>query len=169
MDTKQESSISVINLANILFNKPINSLEYDLARLIIDDSMDIVDVFCMLVELVLYGLDILTSNCIFDLIDSSDNIVDIIDTYLKSVGFTMTLIQSEYDYNYCDSTDYYCEILPKPPAYLCYPGWYVLTYRIRYNDRSDIANPHLSMYKAIFVANKQLFTIHFDFYRCVKI
>ena len=163
---------SVIELAKILFNKSKNYLNYDLSGAIFDESMDVADVFCMLVELVLYGLDILSKGktTIFNFEDSLDDIIYTIKSYLKSIGFDMIVINRESNdnnniFSYHDSEYLFCEIVPKPPVYLCYDGWYVLNYCMINNNKFNYSKTTpLDTFKAFFVAdNKQIFTISFKF------
>ena len=164
---------SVIELAKILFNKSKNYLNYDLSGAIFDESMDVADVFCMLVELVLYGLNILSDGktTIFNFEDSLDDIIYTIKSYLKSIGFDMIVVNHESNENdndifsYRDRDDLFCEIVPKPPIYLCYTGWYVLNYRMINNNKFKYSKiTPLNTFKAFFISNnKQIFTINFKF------
>nr|WBF70843.1 hypothetical protein [Megavirus caiporensis] len=167
VDLTSKSNDSIVYLANLIFTKSLQSLDSDLAGLLIDDCMDIQDLFCMLVELVLHGLDILTENKhnVFDLQNEDDNIIDIIQKYLKSLGFKFTIrkiINNGID-DIRDISNYYCEILPKPPVYLCFPGWYVLNYRIIYAEKC-IVHATIDQYRAIFMTNKkEIFEFGFSF------
>nr|QZX43195.1 hypothetical protein [Mimivirus sp.] len=167
VDLTSKSNDSITYLANLIFTKPLQSLDSDLAGLLIDDCMDIQDLFCMLVELVLHGLDILTENKynVFDLQNEDDNIIDIIQKYLKSLGFKFTICKNiDNDINAIrEISGYYCEILPKPPSYLCFPGWYILNYRIIYAEKC-IVHTSIDQYRAIFMTNKkEIFEFSFSF------
>ncbi|AGC01887.1 hypothetical protein H012_gp576 [Acanthamoeba polyphaga moumouvirus] len=166
-DLTQQSNDSVIFLAKHIFTKPLNKLDEDLTGILLDDSMDIQDLFCMLVELVLHGLNILTkgNNTVFHLNNEDDSIIDIIKKYISSLGFKLYLLKKlENDINIVrDNPDYYCEILPKPPKYLCFPGWYVLNYRILATiNQNNIQN--LENLKAIFKTNNnEIYEFYFKY------
>ena len=173
VDLSSDDNSSVYKLAQILFSKKEKNLKEDLSGILIDDTMDVCDVFCCLVELVLYGLDIITEkkDSIFDLVESYDDKCFVIKSYLKSAGFDMNVeeIFSMELYGtdtvlYRDSSDYYCEILKKPPPYMCHPGWYLLNYRLvdnknfHFNTRTPIEK-----FKAFFISNNnKIFTINFN-------
>jgi len=163
---------SIVKFATILFNKSKNKLDRDLSGIICqDDSMNITDVFCMLLELVLHGLHILTNDMvnIFDISDTMDELVSDIKLYLKSTGFDMEITEDYIDPDdvnlYRDRTDYFCQIMPIPPPFLCHPGWYVLNYRLTTNDKFQYTNvTPLNEFKAFFITNnKKIFTINFKF------
>lgn len=160
---------SVEKFAKILFGKNFNNLNQDLTGIIFDDGHDVVEIFCMLVELVLYGIDILTDkkNNIFDLQELDDNIIDILKGYLKSAGFILKVDQEiidEDDLNlYRDRDDYFCQIVKRPPEFLCVAGWYVLNYRLienkkyHYNSLTVLEN-----FKAFFITRQnKIFTFYF--------
>ena len=90
---------SVVELAKILFDKSSQSLCEDLTGIFIDNTMETADIFCMLVELVLYGLNILTlgDSTVFELCETTDDIVFNIKSYLKSMGFDMKVEQDYAD------------------------------------------------------------------------
>ncbi|AGF85402.1 hypothetical protein QJ854_gp380 [Moumouvirus goulette] len=167
IDLTSESNDSVVYLAKHIFTKPLNQLDTDLTGILLDESMDIQDLFCMLIELVLHGINILTqsNSTIFDLNSEDDSIIDIIKKYISSLGFKLHLVkQLENDINIVrDNPNYYCEILPKPPKYLCFPGWYVLNYRIlstiNKNDYTKLEN-----LKSIFrTNNKDIYEFYFKY------
>ena len=156
--------------AKILFDKSENNLNIDLSGLIFDDSMNIIDVFCMLVELTLYGFDILSNGkSILELEEAYDDIIFTIKSYLKSTGFDMDLreIFMEEPELYRDTQEYFCEILTAPPYYMRFPGWYVLSYRLIENNKfSELTDTRLSLeILQVFFISKQnkLFTISFKF------
>lgn len=168
----QDNANNSIKLfAKILFSKSKNNLDQNLTGTLIEEGMDILDLFCALVELVLYGYDILTGNNILDLEECADDIIYTIKTYLRSCGF-------DVDFNedfvgdvtndaclYRDRTDYYCEILPKPPSYLCWKGWYVLDYRLIYNENFSVkSTTPLECFKAFFISHqKRIFVMKFKY------
>jgi hypothetical protein len=178
-DTEFDPNDSVLEFAKILFGKSEKNIFHDLHGVIFDDQMDVSEVFCMLINLVLYGIDILVNQkgknnqnyTIFDFEDSTDDIIYTIKSYLKSTGFNMTVRTeiTEDDNNnyylYRDRTDLFCEIVPKPPIYLCYKGWYVLNYRIIENNKFKYFNmTPLDEFKAFFKSkNNTIFIINFNF------
>lgn len=162
----------VVQFAHILFNKQKSKLNEDLSGILIDETMEVADVFCMLVELVLHGLDILTNsvNQIFDLKESTDDIIYVIKQYLKSSGFDLEVHEDfmELDQSinlYRDRSDYYCQITARPPEFLCYPGWYVLNYRLIDNPKFDFDdNTPLDKFRAFFISKqKKIFVFNFKF------
>lgn len=155
-DSKNES---IVKIADILFNKSVGSLDQNLSFILLDESMDINDVFCMLIELTLRGLYIINpNNNIFELDDPYEKTVDIIRSYIKSTGFDIT-IKEEYQI----PINYYCEIQPKPVIHLGYQEWYVLGYRIVCNDKVSFDNSTpLGEIKAYFVSDKEkIFSVQF--------
>ena len=167
---------SVKQFAEILFRKKGSNLTYDLSGILFDETMEVADVFCVLVELVLYGLDIITNSAsdIFALEESGNEIVNLIRSYLKSTGFDIIIKEEFLDDSpemqeninlYRDRTDYYCQIVKKPPPFLCFEGWYVLNYRL-INNRKYIFNNStpLDNFKAFFITNsKKIFTVNFKY------
>ena len=168
--TKQNPNNSVKELATILFKKSNNGLDKDLTGILLDDQMETADIFCMVLELVLYGLDIITNGeaDIFQLQESTDDMVFMIKRYLKSAGFNMEIHEELFvdDIDlYRDRTDYYCQIVRRPPELLCVNGWYVLNYRMIENKKHIINKiDPLPNYRAFFIAsNKKIFVINFYF------
>lgn len=160
---------SIKKFAKILFSKKKSVLGENLSGILISEDMDTADIFCMLIELVLYGLDILTNGetNIFDIPESTDDLFYTIKYYLKSTGFDMEVHEiyiGDDPTLYRDRTDYFCEILPKP-FFLTPNGWYVLNYRIIYNkyfSPEDVTK--LEHFKAFLITkNKQIFTICFKY------
>lgn len=170
-DLTESGDDGIVQFAEYLFGKSEDKLYEDLSGILIDDSMDIADVFHMLMELFLHGFNILTSGkkTIFDLGESYDDIIFTIKSYFKSVGFDINLEEIFYDGDtpslYRDKNDYYCEILPLPPSYFCYKGWYVLDYRIITNDKFIFyPTTSISLFKSIFITkDNKLFVINFKF------
>ena len=162
---------SVVQFANILFDKSKNNLDQDLSGILVDETMELADIFCMLVELVLHGLCILSDGKgnIRDLKESTDDIVYVIKSYLKSAGFDMEFhedyIEEEKINLYRDKDDYYCQIVDKPPPFLCYPGWYVLNYRLINNKKFKFTSiTPLEKFRAFFISkNKKIFTVNFKY------
>lgn len=171
-DLTNEGNDSIKEFAKILFNKSAKNLDRDLSGVLVDDEMETTDIFCMLVELVLYGLDILSDGkyTIFDLNESTDDVVYTIKHYLKSAGLDMIIQEHICEDNenpslFRDRTDYFCEILPKPPRYLCHKGWYVLNYRIIDNKKNNlIAITPLEKFRAFFISKqKKIFLVNFKY------
>lgn len=160
---------SVVIFAKILFNKSKKNIDQDLSGILIEESMEVADVFCMLLELVLYGLDILTNSEreIHSIRDFTEEILDEINMYIKSIGFKMEFKEDFIDGELClyrDRTDYYCEILQKPPFFLCYAGWYVLNYRLLVNKNFVYnSTTPLRFFKALLLNGQKIFTINFKY------
>ncbi|QGR53882.1 hypothetical protein [Moumouvirus maliensis] len=166
-DLTNQSNDSIIYLAKHIFSKPVNKLDEDLTGILLDENMDIEDLFCMLVEFILHGLNILTQNnfTVFDLKSEDDSIIDIIKKYIHSMGFKLFILKKlETDINLVrENPEYYCEILPKPPKYLCFPGWYVLNYRILANIKENNFQ-YLENLKAIFKTNNgEIYEFYFKY------
>lgn len=170
IDLTNDSSDHIKSLANILFNKSIKDL--GLNGLLVDDMTEPADIFCMLVELVLYGIDILTNTTsnIFELDDPNCELIGTVNKYLKTTGFYMEINEDFVEDNivclYRDRNDYYFEILGKPPFYLCInDGWYVGNYRMAQNINFKFTkNTDLAKFKAFFVThNKKIFVITFKY------
>ena len=167
---QDENNKTIKKLAKILFGKYKNSLDQKLTRLLFDDGMEIADLFCMLIELLVYGFDILAKKNIMDIEECTDDIIYTIKYYFISAGFDL-YVSEDFIMNtdditlYRDRNDYYCEILAKPPQYLCLKGWYVLNNRLIDNKqfRINMTTP-LEHFKAFFISKqKRIFTIKFKF------
>ncbi|MEM0354153.1 MAG: hypothetical protein QXW79_01090 [Thermoplasmata archaeon] len=167
--THQENpNDSIKQLAYILFNKPVDKLDHELTGILLDEEMETSDIFCMLVELVLYGLDILTGgrDQIFSLNDPTDDGVYLIKSYLKSAGFDMNIQEDIF----CNrnslqnsSNDYYCEIINETSS--CNEDWHVLNYRIRINGQFRFTkNTPLEKFGALFTSsNNKKFIVKFKY------
>lgn len=165
---KNNPNSSIIDFASILFNKKVDDLNHDLMGIILDESMEIADFFCMLVELVLYGLNILTNGnaSIFDLEDPYSELVEILRSYLKSIGITMHIKEEFVDNEktiYRKKNNYYCEIIPKSSVPSNHQGWYVLEYLLTCNPNFKYTQgTKLEAFNAFFVTNKnRLFIVNF--------
>jgi len=151
---------SVKELAKYLFGRPVSQLDQNLVGILMEESMKTIDIFCMLLELVLHGLEILTQGqyTIFDLTESTNNMIDIMKTYLRSAGIKLNLREEFFDDAPClyrDRTDYYCEILPRPSPHLCFSGWYILGYRINENKKfTHTVMTKLNQFKAMFITKQ---------------
>lgn len=164
---------NIRQFAERLFSKREKDLKYDLSGILMDDTMVIADVFCMLVEIILYGLNVLTDKTatLFDWTDSTNDRIYSIKHYLRSTGLDMDVYEEIVDIDkinlYRDRSDYYCEIVKRPPPFLCHPGWYVLNYRL-INNRKFIYDEHtpLELFRAFFIStDKKIFRINFKFSR----
>src|SRR5690349_10381754 len=96
---RENTNDSIMEFAKILFNKSKKNLDQDLTGILSDETMITADVFCMIVELVLYGVDILTDSKynIFQLKESTDDLIYDLKSYLKSSGFTMEVHEEFFD------------------------------------------------------------------------
>lgn len=161
------------SLADKIFTKKPDNLERDLTGILFDDSMEIADLFCMLVELLLYGYDILTSKNILDLDSSVDDIVYLIKPYFKSFGVEIIFdedffVEADRANLYRDRTDYYCEIVSKPPIIMLMDDWTVLDYRLINNKQFvyDKLMP-LEKYRAFFInSSKKVLLVWFRYIGC---
>jgi hypothetical protein len=172
VDLTSEGNGSVAALAKHIFSIPFSELDEKQSR-IIPDVGDTCDLFCMLLELVLYGLDILSQQkaTIFDLKEVNQTEVTIIKKYFQSLGFSINIKQEfleedESINTYRDRDDYFCQITEKPPAFLnSTDPWTLLNYRIL-NNRLYKAedDAKLSQYKTFFInKSRNIYTIAFDF------
>lgn len=186
-NTAQSSTIRL--MAERIFSKTDTTA--NLYGILTDETLDAADIFGILVELVLYGLDILTKQQIkiFDIKESTDDIIFKIKRYLKSLGFDMKFheeVMFETKINvFRDRTDWFYEIAPKPTLnWWCPPAdWYVLNYRLIPNKLFDIINnSELSNYKAFYISSENkvgspiertglprtsVFTLQFSYYKNV--
>ncbi|MEM3062414.1 MAG: hypothetical protein QW303_02560 [Nitrososphaerota archaeon] len=167
--TQQENSNdSVKQLAYILFKKPVDKLDQELTGILLDERMETADIFCMLVELVLYGLDILSDgrDQIFSLNEPSDDGVCLIKAYLRSAGFDIEIredIFSDKSISQNNRDDYYCEIIGESSS--SREEWHILRYRIRVNDRFRFTkNTPLEKFGALFTSsNNKIFIVNFKY------
>ena len=129
--------------------------------------MDTTDIFGLFIELLLYGIDILTKGqyTIHDLTDVDDPIVGTIQKYFNSIGISVHIGEEFIDDDiqlYRDNDQYYCEILPKPNPFLCYPGWYLLNYRLIYNKKcNNKIFSNINHYRALVLTSNKIFIINF--------
>jgi hypothetical protein len=138
---------SIFEFSKILFSKNIKDLDVNLSEILFDENAEYLDIFCTILEIILYGVDILTDskNSIFDLRNCNDSLIDKIKKYMKSTGYNIIISEEN------SSTDYYCEIVPKKNN----QGWCVLNYQIKIN--SDFKIPY-----AFFVSNEKIFCIRIE-------
>lgn len=152
----------IFELANILFSKSIKEMETNKCGILLDSSMKTHDICSMLIELVIYGLNILSyeNADIFELLDIDDNMIRLLNVYLHNIGFKMKI--SLTDINYLTFEDYYC-MLKKNDIHENKEN-VLNNYKFIYNSDFIHTNKlNLDMYKIIFEANnKNIFVISFD-------
>jgi hypothetical protein len=160
---------SVKIFAEILFSRSEKNLPYEKPGLLMDEGTETVDIFCVLLELFLYGHDVLvdSKSTVFDL-TGFDDLVDRINIYFRSMGFKIKLEENWEDVNinlYRDRFDYYCQITSKPPEFLMGTNsWYVLDYRLLLNRKFVFgAQTPLNTFQAFYVnKEKRIFLISFE-------
>lgn len=167
---------SIKAFAAYLFGRDLKTATEQLTG-ILPDVAGVPDMFCMLTELVLYGLDALSQgkSKLFD-IDMTDEksvqVVDIMQLYFKSTGIKVTIVEEDVmheDINYYrDRTDYYCMISRKPPNFMMplieQAQWIVLDYMIIPNRSFSTTDPDdLKSYFAFFVSKqRKVYNLKFD-------
>lgn len=165
IDLTNESSPALI-VAQYIFSQSPEQLPHNSAGLFIDaDSMQIGDVFCFLLEVLLYGVNILTNRCatIFNLESMTDDIIVTIKGYMKMLGFSLTVEE------FLDKpTNSYCTIYDDTAAIdFSSNSWVVLNYLIVQDPqivRATQSNVPLSNFVAEFTNTRgSYFTIKFDF------
>lgn len=148
---------SIVQFAQILFSEPLKNLKSKLSPLLLEESMESADIFCMLVELVLRGLNILGNFKIFDLDGTTNELVSILRSYLQSAGFDMVIIEADVE-----PSEWYCQIVPNGSS-----EWKVLDYNLILNrtfwcDKST----QLENFQTFFVGNNhKIFVIKFNLHR----
>ena len=162
---------SVKLFAGHLFNKDYRYLSKDMCGLLLDiTKTPVADIFCILLELFLYGFDIKTkqSKTIFDLTESTDDLIYDLRPYIKSIGFILTVDEIFDDVNinlYRDRDDYYCQVARKPPPFMDFSleKWNVLDYRLIPNRKFEYDNQTgLTAFNAFFInKQKRIFIISF--------
>jgi len=153
--------------ANALYSKDSRYLSTDRCVMLLDEGTTAEDLFCIMTELVLYGLDHF-SHSLFDITSTSDDLIYQIRPYLRSVGIVLT-VDEVFDCDninmYRDRSDYYCNIGSQPPPFIdnSTDPWDILTYRMTLNRRFVVTpETALSDMCAYFVTKtRQLFTISF--------
>lgn len=165
---KSDNNSNSRKMAEIIFNKNSNHLENDLTRMIPSEEMDIEDMFCMLLEILLYGINILTGGY-FQLMDISDDtkeMIEIVSKYFVSLGYNIILEKKEIENNrpclYRDRDDYYCEVTNRPPELLMVTGWFVLRYRIIKNMKFIKQTKLDDMSVMVITKNLSVYTIKFE-------
>ena len=120
VEVNKGTNQSIRDLAGYLFNIPLDSLDNKLAR-IMPNIESVADIFSVLLELVLYGLDILSNSeaDLFDITTTDQKEVEVIKIYFKSLGFTIEIKEAT------DFTKGYCAIAENK---VNIEGWLVLDY-----------------------------------------
>ena len=166
-----DENSSVKQFADILFSKKIDDVSNDLSSLLFCDDTELLDVFCILLELVLFGFDRFGKN-LFEIDNQCDDFIYDIKKYLKSMGFDMSVDEIFHFLDnvnlFADKKDYYCQITPKPHPFFCTNDWFVSNHRLIINRNFEPTNiQSLDQYFAYFVnKNKQIFSIRFTFLNC---
>lgn len=163
--TLAEDNSSVRLFADFLFSKKIDDLGGHLSGLLFDDGIELLDAFCMLLEIVLYGFDKFDKN-IFELDDQCDDFIYDIKKYLRSMGFDMSIDEVFHFLDnvnlFADKNDYYCQITPKPHPFFCTNDWFVSNHRLVINRNFVSTDTSLNQYYAYFVSkSKKIFSIRF--------
>ena len=163
------TDISVEDLAFCIFTKSKKGLSHNLTRMLFDGEMDTADLFCMLLELVIMGMDILTDEkrTLFDIGDDTDKTIADIRDYFISIGLVSEIyedyvIDSEID-TYNEREDYFCWIAPKSKIMPGSLSKVISNYKIimnanyNYNSGTDLRN-----LRAFFMSNnRKIFVITF--------
>lgn len=164
--TLAEDNSSVKMFANILFSKKISNLNDDLSGLLFEEGMEIADLFCMLLELMLYGFDKFDRN-LFELDDQCDDFIYDIKKYLKSIGFDMSVDEVFHFLDnvnlYSDRDDYYCQITPKPHVFFSTDDWKISNYRFITNNQYRCGDVLKDYYAYFISTDKKIFSIRFMF------
>lgn len=159
---------SIRIFAETLFSKDPSFFDNNIYGIMLESESNGDDIFCMLIELVLFGLDILNGGIatIFDLVNADDAedaectselacIINIMNIYLKNIGYKMNMspYNEQNARSYRDKDDWFCEIVKKPSKYFCYDSdWCILNYRIMCNNRFKYSlNTFICDYSAIFM------------------
>lgn len=156
--------------ADNLFAKDSRYLSSDRCGMLLDDTMTAEDIFCIMLELVLYGYDKKSSNrTLFDITSAADDTIYEIRPYLRSVGIVLTITEvfdCENVNYYRDRDDYYCSIGSQPPSFIdrTQDPWDILSYRMAQNRKFVVTTETpLTDFNAYFVSKtKQIFTLSFN-------
>lgn len=162
---------SIKLFAEWVFNKREMDLTHDFGGLLLDQHYNVADIFCMLLEIFLYGHNIVTEkqSTIFDLKESTDDLVCTIKNYFKSFDFDIfvkeindTNINAN---NFKYTNDCYCYINLAPHIlFKTEHDWWIANYELKLNPYftfTDLTTlPH---FKAYFISNdNKIFAITFD-------
>jgi hypothetical protein len=164
---------SVRLFAEHLFNKDYRYLSKDMCGMLLDiTETPVADIFCILLELFLYGFDIKTKKLktVFDLTESTDDLIYDLRPYIKSIGFILKieeLFDEDTNVNlYRDRDDYYCQIARKPPPFMDFSidKWNVLDYRLIPNRKFEFSVlTGLTGFSAFFInKEKRIFIVKFN-------
>lgn len=158
IDLTVEQNDSIKSLARHIFSKATRNLNRDLTGVLLDESMDIADLYCALLELMLYGLDMLAGVKLFDLMNVYDDIVFTLRDYFKTMGFDVVMDEVAEV-----GEDGYCVIVDN---LLNDRGWIVLDYywmKVNQLFVFDRATP-LEKFKAYVVTREgKVFVVSFKF------
>jgi hypothetical protein len=147
-------------LAEILFSKNVNNL--DNSRVLLEYGSDVADIFCMIIDLILNGIQILSGNkyTLFDLDDLNDEIVIVMKKYIQSIGFILDLHQD------IQCQDFYIELFPKQCPDVI-NSWHDI-YGVMFNKNFQHHNK-LENYKLMFVSKScKIYYISFRSTNIVK-
>jgi hypothetical protein len=88
---------SIAEFASILFRKKDSDLEKNISRFFLDEKMSVADLFCMLIDLLLIGVNLLYGEDIdiFMLENASHPIVETLKKYFRSCGFQLIVKEVE--------------------------------------------------------------------------
>lgn len=157
--------------ADQLYAKDSRYLSTDRCGMLLDENTTAEDLFCIGLELILYGYGKFSKTELFSIDSTSDDVIYQIRPYLRSVGIVLN-IEEDFSYDstninsYRDRSDYYCQIGTPPPPFidLATDPWDILSYRITLNRKFAVTDTTtLADFKAYFVSKtKQIFTISFS-------
>ena len=118
---------------------------------------EVIDMFCGLTELVLYGIDILCDGAItiFNLRAARDPLIDILQEYLKRMRLRLWIREGGSDN--CLEIARSCDPIDNP---LVYDTWQILEYRLMVK-KDYVVHEYLHQYSASFTANNKLFSFGF--------
>lgn len=158
-------------LADHIFSKKLSELnENELVSILMDDVNEKIDIFCALLEILLYGISKLSNNTcnIFDITNYLDDNIHVIKQYFKIMGVNANIVEEDINCEdillYRDRDDYYCEILPKPPIYFCLKDWCILDYRLCLNKNFVLNNENnIESFSAFFISkSKKIYVLSFS-------
>lgn len=97
MNLESYGNESIHKFGKILFETNIDKLDECPCKLLLDQTMNIEDHFCMLVELVLCGLNILLSDVssLFSLDSVDSEIIFMLKRYFNHIGYKFIIRHSE--------------------------------------------------------------------------
>lgn len=145
---------SVKAFADILFNRPVDTLNDDI-NLVLDERMSIIDIFEMLLDLTLHGINKLASErSIFDLERVDDPLIELLKRYILNTGFQCVFETTNEDLREVTCRGY-CRIVPKPENNYSTSLWIHTKYALVANPLYLMPMPNLlfDQLKAVFAAN----------------